>query len=301
MARIELLVVVLGVAIAWLIPAPAAHAQSTRTWVSGVGDDANPCTRTAPCKTFPGAFSKTAAGGEISALDPGGFGALTITKAITVNGEGTLAGILSAGTNGIVVSAGANDVVIIRGISINGAGTGLNGIRFLSGAHLRVENTTISRFTGHGIDMAHNGSGQLSVQNVSITNVGTVGVRVTTSTGTPTVSLTNVRIQRAGFGIDVLAGNATIAESIISHVTNQGLVAEGSAIINAERCTLHNNGTGASAFVSTARVRLSRCAIFNNGTGVNVAAGAIVTVFQNNAIFGNTTNVTGTVTSQAQQ
>src|SRR3954465_633053 len=103
--------------------AATANAQATRTWVSGVGDDANPCSRTAPCKTFAGAISKTAAGGEISVLDPGGFGVVTINKAITINGDGTLAGILSAGTNGIIVNAGVNDRVVIRNISINGIGT----------------------------------------------------------------------------------------------------------------------------------------------------------------------------------
>src|SRR5678809_384987 len=97
-----------------LIFASAAHAQATRTWVSGVGDDANPCSRTAPCKTFAGAISKTAAKGVISVLDPGGFGAVTITKSITLNGDGTLAGILSAGTNGIIVNAGVNDRVVLR-------------------------------------------------------------------------------------------------------------------------------------------------------------------------------------------
>src|SRR5919198_6054446 len=82
-----------------------AYAQATRTWVSGVGDDANPCSRTAPCKTFAGAISKTAAGGEISALDPGGFGAVTITKSITINGDGTLASIVASLTNGIIINA----------------------------------------------------------------------------------------------------------------------------------------------------------------------------------------------------
>src|SRR5712672_11653 len=106
----------------------SANAQ-TRTWVSGVGSDANPCSRTAPCKTFAGAISKTAAGGEISVLDPGGFGAVTITKAITLNGDGTLAGILSSITTGVLVNAGANDVVYLRNLSINGAGNGLNGVR----------------------------------------------------------------------------------------------------------------------------------------------------------------------------
>ena len=116
-----------------------ANAQATRTWVSGVGDDANPCSRTAPCKTFAGAISKTATGGEISALDPAGFGALNIVKAITINGDGTLAGILSAGTTGIIVNTpNTTDVVIIRSISINGAGTGTNGIRFIGAGKLYV-------------------------------------------------------------------------------------------------------------------------------------------------------------------
>src|SRR5207247_3703656 len=86
-----------------------ANAQATRTWVSGVGDDANPCSRTAPCRTFAGAISKTAAGGEINALDPGGFGAVTITKSIIIDGGNMLAGVLVSGTNGIVVSAAPTD------------------------------------------------------------------------------------------------------------------------------------------------------------------------------------------------
>src|ERR1700748_2425149 len=101
------------------------YGQATRTWVSGVGDDANPCSRTAPCKTFAGAISKTAAGGEIDALDPAGFGALTITKAITIDGGGgQVASVLVAGTNGIVVQAGPSDQVILRNLRINGIGTG---------------------------------------------------------------------------------------------------------------------------------------------------------------------------------
>src|SRR5215207_121317 len=116
--------------------ATAAQAQATRTWVSGVGDDVNPCSRTAPCKTYAGAISKTAAGGEISTLDPGGFGAVTITKSITINGDGTLAGILASNTNGVIVNAGVNDVVVLRNLSINGVGNGLNGIRMLAGKQL---------------------------------------------------------------------------------------------------------------------------------------------------------------------
>src|ERR1017187_9679473 len=97
---VTLLAIMFGVA---LTTAPA-QAQASRTWVSGVGDDANPCSRTAPCKTFAGAISKTAVGGEINCIDPGGFGALTITKAITIDCANTEAGVLVSGTNGITVN-----------------------------------------------------------------------------------------------------------------------------------------------------------------------------------------------------
>src|SRR5262245_29026535 len=147
-----------------ILAAATMYGQASRTWVSGVGDDANPCSRTAPCKTFAGAISKTAPGGEIDALDPGGFGALTITKAITIDGGGgQVASVLVAGTNGIVVQAGASDVVIIRNIRINGIGSGFNGIRFLSGKDLNVENVYVFGFTQNGLDVALNQGTQASV------------------------------------------------------------------------------------------------------------------------------------------
>jgi hypothetical protein len=157
----------------------AAQAQATRTWVSGVGDDANPCSRTAPCKTFAGAISKTATGGEIDALDPGGFGAVTITKTITIDGGGgQVASVLaSGGTNGIVVAAGASDIVTLRNLRINGvegtpSGGGLNGIRYVSGGGLHVENCYIFGFTGDGINVATSASAALFVNNTFLTNNG---------------------------------------------------------------------------------------------------------------------------------
>jgi hypothetical protein len=283
---------IIAVSVVCLFCSSLANAQASRTWVSGVGDDANPCSRTAPCKTFAGAISKTAACGEISVLDPGGFGAVTITKSITINGDGTLAGILASLTNGIIVNAGVNDVVIIRSISINGFCTGLNGIRYLNGRHLRVENCTIYGFTTHGIDVSLPAStaSQLTVTNTSITNVNSVGIRIAAVSGTPTAQLTNVRINRTGFGLDVLNGNTTIANSAISHVTNQGIVAEGTSVINAASVVLNNNGTGISALASGSTVNFANCDIFNNGTGLNIAAGATGNRFGNSRIFQNTTN-----------
>src|SRR3954452_22172122 len=124
--------------IASLVLTGALHAQATRTWVSGVGDDANPCSRTAPCKTFQGAISKTATNGEISVLDPGGFGAVTITKGITINGRGTLASLLAAGTNGMVINT--TDRVVIHDVSFQGANSGLSGIRILAAAQVTIDN-----------------------------------------------------------------------------------------------------------------------------------------------------------------
>src|SRR5262249_29799082 len=145
-----------------------AQAQATRTWVSGVGDDVNPCSRTAPCKTFAGAISKTADGGEISALDPGGFGALSlVNRGLTISGDGTLASILAAGTQGIIINnTVAGKDVIFRNISINGvSGTptpGLNGIRFLAGASLTLQNVNIYGFSQSCVDINISAGGPIT-------------------------------------------------------------------------------------------------------------------------------------------
>ncbi len=214
--------------------APLASAQATRTWVSGVGDDVNPCSRTAPCKTFAGAISKTAAGGEISVLDPGGYGALTITKAITINGDGTLAGSLSAGTTGFTINAGINDKVVIRNVSINGAGTGLNGVRFLAGKEVVIENVTMANFTTRGVDVSLGATGgTLTMKNVSITNVPT-GVRLTTTSGTVVGLLEGVRMNTLTTGLKVGTGGNVIARNCEISRNNIGVsvtAASGNATI----------------------------------------------------------------------
>ncbi|MBV8199678.1 MAG: right-handed parallel beta-helix repeat-containing protein, partial [Acidobacteria bacterium] len=165
---------VLGTAFfALLATASLAHAQATRTWVSGVGDDANPCSRTAPCKTFAGAIAKTAPCGEIDVLDPGGFGALTITKCISIEADGVIAGVLVSGTNGFVVAAGTGDNVMIRGLTFEGLGTGLNGIRITQAGKVKIENCYIDNFTQFGIDFEPDNAGaQLTVERTEIRNTG---------------------------------------------------------------------------------------------------------------------------------
>lgn len=162
-----------------------AHAQATRTWVSGVGDDVNPCSRTAPCKTFAGAISKTAPSGEINVLDPGGFGAVTITKSITIRSDHIEAGVLVSGTNGIIISAGATDRVVLEGLDIEGLGTGLNGVSVNSGKEVYVIRCSIRHFTQNGVNMASSTSGgRVIVKDSFIAfNAGGVNVAGTANIG----------------------------------------------------------------------------------------------------------------------
>jgi hypothetical protein len=57
-----------------------AWAQANRTFVSGHGADSNPCSLVAPCRSFTQALTQTNAGGEITILDPAGYGSVTINK-----------------------------------------------------------------------------------------------------------------------------------------------------------------------------------------------------------------------------
>src|SRR5882672_5000986 len=145
MNRIALLAIFAGPFLSFLSSAPA-HAQATRTWVSGVGDDANPCSRTAPCQTFAGAISKTAAGGEINCLDPGGFGAVTIIKTITIDCRDVYGSVLVTGSDGIVIN-GAGAIVKLRNLNINGlkdtGAASMNGISILAASSVFIENVVI--------------------------------------------------------------------------------------------------------------------------------------------------------------
>jgi hypothetical protein len=294
MTKMRLTLKTMAVFAVGLICSSLAQAQATRTWVSGVGDDANPCSRTAPCKTFAGAISKTAACGEISVLDPGGFGGVTITKSITINGDGTLAGILNAATNGIIINAGVNDVVTIRNVSINGAGTGINGIRYLAGKQVNIESCSISGFTGNGIDVSVGATGtfNLTVKKTTISgncSGAPIGIRMTKAAGASTLcaSLDTVYLQGLATGLDVLAGTATITRSVVSNNSNFGIIAEGTGIINADSNYLTCNNNAISAQVVGSIVRLSNNTITGNTTGI--VANGTVNTFGDNKNLGNTT------------
>lgn len=294
----------LAIAIFTFAFASFAQAQASRTWVSGVGDDANPCSRTAPCKTFAGAISKTAAGGEIDALDPGGFGAVTITKAITIDGGGgQVASVLVSGTNGIVVQAGPSDTVILRNLRVNGIGTGINGIRFLAGKALNIENDYIFGFTTNGIDVALNQGTQafVFVKDSVVKNCGGDGIALTNAVS-PAVRVT---IERSSF---VECGNGLHAKSNsfvearngdFALNSNNGIFCDGASalsIVSVWASVINgNSGSGVRAGnagntgvsgVTIAQNQINR----NSGTGALVSTNGAINTFSNNSILGNGTD-----------
>jgi hypothetical protein len=230
---------------AMIAAAGIAQAQATRTWVSGVGDDANPCSRTAPYRTFAGAISKTAAAGEINVLDPGGFGALTITKSLTIRSDHIEAGVLVSGTNGIVVSAGAADTVVLEGLDFEGLGTGLDGVTIL------VIRCTIRHFTGNGINMVSSTPGaQLVVKDSFIGfNSGGVNVQgngvgnIATILNTEIAANTHFSVQASGPG-NVLG----VANSVLNGSPTAISLLNGGTAVSAGPS---NIVSGAGAFTQT--------------------------------------------------
>lgn len=282
-----------------------AQAQATRTWVSGVGDDVNPCSRTAPCKTFAGAISKTAPNGEISVLDPGGFGTVTITKSITINGDGTLAGILSAQAPQAVLINGANVNVTLRSISINGAGSGTNGIKFIQGSTLNIENVSIIGLTGSGIEINRgvNAGGFVNIKNVSINGALGGGINVTQNNASPVrVTVAYTTIFGSNFGIKAGANSRVSARECDASGMSDGFVADGAtARMNLDSCMATNNGNGVRSD-NSAVVRISDCTLNENIVkGVSRGGGALGTVesYSINRISGNPAN--DAVTPVAQQ
>ena len=309
MIKIRLSLRILALTVFTLAFAAAAQAQATRTWVSGVGDDANPCSRTAPCKTFAGAISKTFIGGEIDALDPGGFGTVTITKSITIDGC-CITSILASGTNGVNINIAPNGNdperrVTLRHLTINGTGasgavgqrTGLKAINYTQGLAVHVENCFIQNFTQEGIFMSHAASGgTLHVKDTNITNCN-IGVSITTSTGFVVANMDHVRIEKMtshGF-VNGNHGHAHVNNCYIAFnggdgvnmagTTTDGTVnLESTFIASNSAAGVRNGGTGSI-------IDLSNTSIMQNATGIassSAAAGGGVNSHGNNQISGNT-------------
>jgi hypothetical protein len=282
-----------------------AFAQATRTWVSGVGDDVNPCSRTAPCKTFAGAISKTAPGGEIDALDPGGFGGVTITKAITLDGGGGQnASILVANSPGITVNAGAADKVVIRNLSINGAGSGTNGINFVAGSSLTVEHTYIANFTTACINFQPSVRANLFVVFSNLQNCAGGGIiSSAVSSGVNRVNISHSSIEQSG--VAFTAGQNTDGVVLSSAIWNNGgggvLANASTSQVSIDLSTISNNQVFGLHSTNSAIIRLSNSSVaYNNGTGLLADVSGQILTWSNNWVGGNSPDGarTGTITPQ---
>jgi hypothetical protein len=271
-----------------LVTYALANAQTNRTWVSGVGSDSNPCSRIAPCRTFNAAISLTNAGGEIDVLDPGDFGAVTITKSISIEARST-AGVLVSGTDAIVVSAPAGSFVVLRGLTIDGIGTGLAGIRFLTGGSLQIDDCTINNFTNPGVEFAPNQAtaSKLIIKDTKIRNGSgptASGVHVApVGGGTATAMIDNVLVENCTTGFRVEDnGSVVIRHSIAdNNATNGFLVLSNTgatATMTLKDSVLTNNGTNgvkaqgynASAFIGGNVIRGNAIGGFSVGVGAQI-------------------------------
>jgi hypothetical protein len=294
MRRIALFAIFFGLSVPLLISTPS-YAQAPRTWVSGVGDDVNPCSRTAPCKTFAGAISKTAIDGEINCLDPAGFGAVTITKSITIDCTGTFGSILASFTTGININVpvGANDpfrTVKLRGLSISGIGlsgsvgtrTGIRGINILSAAVVEIDDVLITDFTQQGIlDGRTIAGAKLFIRNSVIRNNTGNGITAGSTGGANATIIDNVHSINNAFGIAWTTGNnVSIARSIFSGNTT-GVEADAGATMNVDGTVINHNTTGVQGV--SGNIRISSSSVSNNSTGFSGSA----TTFGNDRFFGN--------------
>jgi len=262
---------------------------ATRTWVSGVGNDANPCSRTAPCKTYAGAMSKTDKDGEISTLDPGGYGSVTITKSVTINGGGAGQGygsiLATLNTSGVIVNitdaADVRKTARLNWLDINGASSGLDGIRFIAGNALHVENSVIDGFTDDGIDVnisnTQTTAAELYLRNNSIRNCAGDGLAIThgNASGVVVASATDLHVGNCGNGVQML---------IRSRLTVRG-------------GTFHSNTTAINQTSTNAETTLLNCSITNNTTGIIAGAAPGIVRISQTLIYGNSTSLTGNVKS----
>jgi hypothetical protein len=293
----------IAVVVLTLTASSLAQAQAIRTWVSGTGDDANPCSRTSPCKLYSGAIAKTAAGGEINSLDPGSFGTVTINKSLTIDGGSNFSSILAAQTVGITVNAADTDVVTIRNLNINGAGTGLTGIRIFAAGTVHIENATIFGFRatsgadpGRGIMDRRTVSGaKLIVSNTIIRNNSLHGIQIGTDTGfvsSVKASLDEVKcVGNTLSGVFLGGGTrATIRNSVMNLNGNAGVQvseeAGGTTEAEITNTVLSHNTFGIFAGLGASLTRISDVTITDNGTGVSLNGG-VVESFGNNNVRGN--------------
>jgi Right handed beta helix region len=283
----------------------SANAQATRTWVSGVGDDVNPCSRTAPCKTFAGAISKTAAGGEIDVLDPGGFGGVTITKSIRIDGTPVVAGVLVSGTPGITISAGVNDVVMLRGLTINGSNfaSTSRGVVLNTAGSLIIENCDIYAFGQRGVSLTPtNDNVKVMISNSNISGNLSNGMVIQPTGLNLNVTLDNVHVEdNVNFGVSITSGSTvSIQNSVISGNGLSGIRADGTVTpttVDIDGVLISGNATGIET-ITGSTTRVSHSNIVQNTTGMTF--GGTLQSYGNNHVGGNTFGNSGMALIPAQ-
>ena len=302
MTRITFPLSVLVIVLLGLLQAVPAQAQPIRVFVALTGADANPCTFASPCKSVQHAHDVVAAGGEIRMLDSGSYGLLTITKAISILGDchGWIAA--QSGATAITINAGATDKVNLRGLVIEGFGTGQIGIIFNTGASLNIQDSIIRNFTLNGIDFAPTAASQLNVSQTLVSDIGSAGSAVfiqPSGSGTAKAVLDHVVLDHGFDGLEV-SGSATtgsvyvtIADSVISNYGNAGIIGEstnGTVQVMVRNCTASNNATGIRSNGSPAVVRVTRSTITANGTWLTAINSSSLVSYGDNNVDGNTTN-----------
>jgi hypothetical protein len=270
----------------------AQAAGADRTWVSGLGNDMNPCSRTSPCKTFAAAYANTNVGGQINVIDAGGFGTLIIGHSITIDGSESLAGVLAMkDTMGFIINAGPSDVVVLRGLNIQGGGQ--NGIRFIAGGKLYVEDCRIFGFEQRGIDFEPNGESELFVKDSTIRHNGGAGILVQPAAGgSAKATIDHTRLDGNQNGLSVV-DNAmvTIRDSVLSSNNVNGVVALASVAppaVTIENCLITNNtSNGIKVTGSKAKALFGGSTVTANDTGLFTGGGGSIDSFGNNNVDGN--------------
>lgn len=285
--------------------ASASMAQLQRSFVSGLGNDMNPCTRTAPCRTFNQAISQTNARGEVYVLDTAGYGPFTINKAISIVAQGVTAGISVFSGDGIDINAGALDTVILRGLTVNNQGTpDGGGIVFIAGGTLHIEGCVVNGFnTSPGLGgINFQGGARLEVKD-SILRGNLVGVDVGATSGTAQAVIDQVRLEGNETGVVAGTGSKVTVRNSLASGNGNGFLAVSSSAANAElnieNCVASNNSSGIVArsdSTGVATVRVSNSAVTDNNIGLeNGGSPAVLLSRGNNTVEGNTNNTAGTV------
>jgi hypothetical protein len=310
----------------------SASAQVQRTFVSGLGSDSNPCSRTAPCRNFAQAISQTNPGGEVVVLDSAGYGVFAIAKAVSIIAPpGVYAGVSVFSGDGIDINAGGSVTVILRGLTVNNQGSAGRGILFNAGGTLHIENCVINGFS-NAAGLGFLGAGSLEVKD-SIMRGNDIGIVVWPSSGTARAAIDRVRLEGGAFGLVPREGSVvTVRNSVVSHqsingfhvlsntsgsvrLSLQGCVASnnenigifawststGSAEVDVESCIVSGNAygvVGESDSTGVATVRLSNTAVTGNDTGLAIfGPPALILSRGNSTVEGNTLNSFGTIGS----